>query len=357
LARPPARPSTMYHVSEWPRVAAAFATVGRTFERIWLVRLYDTVSDPSERVIAELGDRFQRVLDRRYPGSGAAQVRLYRTLPPLLADLPFGFHPVDVPAPSLGRLVGWRWVPSSFEGPPRAILQLAWQASGPTGADLRTFAHVLESDRQIAGRDVVTGAPLTTRDWRAGQVVLDEIPLELSEGELSRPVEVGLYDATTGERHQLGGAMGWIVGTTPIRAPDPVDQAVAAFANGIDLVDVQSPPSPVAAGSDAAIRLTWRLRQSPAADQTVFVHLVDASGRPIAQADGPLLRGRVPPDRWLDQNLVREERIMSLPSNLAPGTYQVRAGWYALPDGMRFAVEAGAHRDNAVLAGVITVAP
>ncbi len=84
-------------------------------------------------------------------------------------------------------------------------------------------------------------------------------------------------------------------------------------------------------GASLVVRLDWMLTAALDENDIRFVHLLDASGQPVAQFDAPL--GTLPADtRQVD--LV----MLELPDDLPVGTYRVYVGWYTYPDLTRFAV-------------------
>jgi hypothetical protein len=81
-----------------------------------------------------------------------------------------------------------------------------------------------------------------------------------------------------------------------------------------------------------------------------FVHVLDADGNLVAQADRSL--GEQPAGgQWA------EAVEVALPDDLAAGTYRVYVGWYTYPDITRFAVLSSAlgTLDNRVYVGEFTL--
>jgi hypothetical protein len=70
-----------------------------------------------------------------------------------------------------------------------------------------------------------------------------------------------------------------------------------------------------------AITLTW-LASGPV-DGEIFVHVRDAAGNVVAQADGPALGGMVPIWLWQPGDRIRDARYVTLPPDAGPYTVQV----------------------------------
>jgi len=91
-----------------------------------------------------------------------------------------------------------------------------------------------------------------------------------------------------------------------------------------------------------SVTLFWQARRVPDADYTIFVHLVDADGDMVAQADAQPLDGQYPTSIWSPGESVVDERRIPVPA----GEYEVFVGLYrwetlerlpALLDGQRLA--------------------
>ncbi len=83
-------------------------------------------------------------------------------------------------------------------------LTLYWRALSEMDTSYTVFVHVLDTGgRIVAQRDSVPGGgALPTTGWVAGEVIADEVELRLESGTPpgKYTVEVGLYDAATGQR-------------------------------------------------------------------------------------------------------------------------------------------------------------
>ena len=71
---------------------------------------------------------------------------------------------------------------------------------------------------------------------------------------------------------------------------------------------------------------------------TVFVHLVDPSGRVVADADSPPSQGNYPANRWAADEQVRDRHTLKIPADLASGAYSVEIGMYLPSTGARLPV-------------------
>ena len=83
-------------------------------------------------------------------------------------------------------------------------LALYWQALGEMNVSYTVFTHLLDTTQHTWGqRDSVPGADtLPTTSWMEGEILTDEYEIvvnpEAPPGEYV--IEIGMYDASTGER-------------------------------------------------------------------------------------------------------------------------------------------------------------
>jgi hypothetical protein len=88
-----------------------------------------------------------------------------------------------------------------------------------------------------------------------------------------------------------------------------------------------------------SVETDWQATQKLSGDYHIFVHLYDAHDKLIAQYDSVPDGGNFPTTRWTPTQEWHEQAVLSLPTNLAAGTYHLYAGWYRYPDLARLGVE------------------
>jgi len=76
------------------------------------------------------------------------------------------------------------------------------------------------------------------------------------------------------------------------------------------------------------LNLDWQIGDAIDPNVTVFVHVRDANGQMVTQADGDLIGGYVPIGRWQKGDQVQERRPLFLADNLPAGQYTVVLGLY-----------------------------
>jgi len=95
-----------------------------------------------------------------------------------------------------------------------------------------------------------------------------------------------------------------------------------------------------ARGQSINLDFFWRADRALQDSYTVFVHLTDASGRVVADADSPPSQGAYPTDRWGGGETVRDRHTLKIPAGLAPGHYSIEIGMYLPSTGARVPIGA-----------------
>ncbi len=71
-------------------------------------------------------------------------------------------------------------------------------------------------------------------------------------------------------------------------------------------------------GSTLNVRLLWRAASPAPSDYTVFVHVVDAAGAALAQADGYPIAAMFPTQKWRSGDQIEDVRSIRLPAGAKP---------------------------------------
>jgi hypothetical protein len=160
-------------------------------------------------------------------------------------------------------------------------------------------------------------------------------------------------DAVYLSRHFPDGTFGmeWAGSVTPASSIEPAPLCqLADFQHTACLQEVQIDQQP----GHVRLSLTWHSLAPAQPHDTIFAHLGTADQPPIAQSDDDACLGLLPMSAWLPGDMIREQRIISLPDSVEPGQYEIRLGVYnrasgarltaALPDGQPL-------QDNVVVVG------
>jgi hypothetical protein len=130
-----------------------------------------------------------------------------------------------------------------------------------------------------------------------------------------------------------------------------------SFGEAIGLRGFTLPDDPVRPGAIVPLTLFWQAEAHPVQRYKVFIHVLDADGRLVAQTDREPVGGLAPTDRWAAGEAIIDRYGVSLPADVVPGAYRVTAGLYDF-SGARLRVTRpdGTQRDHVVL-GTLKVRP
>jgi hypothetical protein len=160
-----------------------------------------------------------------------------------------------------------------------------------------------------------------------------------------------------------------VTSLSPVRAPQPIDwlwigpppepPATAldlSWDNGLWLVGADAIPPSIEPGEELSLHLVWRTDQPISENLTVFVHLVGDDGLPVAQVDRAPAGGFYPTTAWAVGEPVADLYTLTVPADIAPGSYGLVVGVYEPTSGRRVPLAAGG--DSAELAQLsVTASP
>jgi hypothetical protein len=257
-------------------------------------------------------------------------------------------------------LVGHDRAPHSPRPGEDLRVSLYWEPLKPLEAEYHTFVHLLDPEgNKVAQSDRQPGGDFYPSNlWRPGELLRDEHLLSIPAN--SQPgvyrLVAGMYTfSAEGTLEPLGEpVLVWQVAvkTGAETKAQLVGQPVGtSFGDEIELLsyEIASPEAPAEDGP-LVVNLQWRALRLPAADYTVFVHLMDAEGAIVAQHDGQPRGGALPTSVWDSGEVVVDEHILTLPADLSAGDYWLRVGLYLLETGQRLVAEDG---ENSVELGPI----
>jgi hypothetical protein len=269
--------------------------------------------------------------------------------PPFLAAVPAISHRVDLNYENKMKLLGYDLAPDRAHPGEWATLTLYWQSLTTMDRDYSIGIHLVDSNqRVISARDSYPGhGLLPTRLWRAGQILRDAYWLPIA-GDAPAPsvasIQISLYSLP--DRRELSAddpngrtvsppVVGRlkITGGAPVTAR-PQNTTADVFGNQIELLGYDlAPRAETAPGFD--LTLYWKRRTPLTDDYTVFVHIVDASGKIIAQQDQQPDNGNNPTSLWGDEVIVDH---YSLPVPETRSAYRIELGLYDARTGARLSV-------------------
>ena len=257
-------------------------------------------------------------------------------------QLPSDLKRLDVDYGDQLRLVGYR-LTEPLARTDSVAFTLYWQCLKPMTTDYSVFAIVYGRQLQELGkRDAYPYHGLfATSQCQPGQILADpyRIPIKTSGASKQTVLraQIGLRDGQT--RVELaptvGGKslsavmldVGKLVDTLPREHYATVDYRLG---DDIHLLDARITRE----GDTPHLATTWTTTATPPEAYTIFVHVLDANGNLIGQADGPPSGGDYPTDWWSPGETIVEMRPLPLP----PEADRVTIGLYRLSDQTRLPI-------------------
>lgn len=230
------------------------------------------------------------------------------------------------------------------------IVEALWRTLAPLDKNYSVAVVLLSPAGDVlARRETYPGLGLRpTRTLRFGDTFRDLYPLKL-EGNVAEPIvaraTINLFDFDSASRagfpaldaagNEVTPMVGQIkVVPSPWPRHQPSNITHANFGNVIALIgyDLHPPTSKMEARS--SLILYWQSLIPAATDYILFLHLLDANGNLITQADAPPTNNAYPTSWWSPGEIIADRHL--LPALTGPTT--LRLGLYDLASGQRLPV-------------------
>ena len=253
-----------------------------------------------------------------------------------------GVQPARTPASvafSNGLAVGAYHTSTLTPGQPLTVT-LYWQAQQRVTRDVQILTQLL--DREGNALATAHTWPLhgvyRVVAWRAGETVPLTTTLSIPAGAAPGAYRLmaGVWDVLRQERVPVigGEQMGTVAQLKIPLKPDarlPAHGLAAEFDDGIALTGYTLTP----AGAELRVTLFWNARAVPLTDYSIFVHVVNAAGSIVAQADAQPVAGSYPTSIWGAGETV----VDTIAVPVGPGDYQVYVGLYRWDTQVRLQVQ------------------
>jgi hypothetical protein len=279
--------------------------------------------------------------------SGAAQGR-WAWLEPIAATAlvtdgaggpPQGSSPVQG-APEIA-LLGLRNDRTEVEPGEAVAIEAWWQATQAPRSDYNVSWQWVDSTGQARPGGWLAPAGLTypTSQWQTDALVRSQFDIALPHD--AEPgswlLRIGLVGKAAGRNDaDFAGAtvdLPITVNSSARRfepsAPFDIPSG-ADFSSQIELLGVRSDAFNATLQPGEVISLTvgWRALQRMGTTYTGFVHLLDDTGKVVAQDDHAPLQGQRPTTTWAAGEVVEDTFTLQLPATLPAGVYQIEIGLY-----------------------------
>ena len=332
--------SDFYAMSE-TATAEALARLFDDFDRVWVYRIYDTVTDPEGFIRRWLDDNALQFEDQVF--GGEAQLRVQGFVRDVESE-PVPPVPIDASLSDGSlRLLGTEVWPKAVEAGAALDLAPFWRVETQPTADLRLFAGLFdEGGRRWAQTDErPLGSLFPVGDWPRDAVV--RTPLQVSVPATTPPgtyrLELGWYRFENGQpvwapwpggERLLLGAVEVVPpqdgGGIP-RAPAPVAHSVdIAIGPGVRFVGYDAHSLQAHPGARLELDLVWQAEQDAPAPGLAVLQLRDAAGSVVSENQSAPVNGAAPFTELAAGQAVRDPRSLPIPADLPAGVYVVHLG-------------------------------
>jgi hypothetical protein len=285
------------------------------------------------------------------------------TPPPTMA------HPVQANFANQIELLGYDLPTRRVQAGSGLPLVLYWRGLTQMREDYTIFVQLLDAALQRrGGYDRLPRENYNTYLWVPGEVVDDgfAVPVAADAPDGVYTVRVGWYRQRYGQAESLplvqpdqplpetsvvigpvkvgGPPAGVVVKAFEPDYPLKVDLGGTIGLRGYDLAQTQD---------SLQLALYWTSLKVTDSAYTVFVHVRDAAGQTVSQADHPPANGQYPTLLWDAGEVIPDRFSLRLPGELKLDRYQIWVGLYQPDTGARLPIPETA--DNSLLLTEVTI--
>jgi 4-amino-4-deoxy-L-arabinose transferase-like glycosyltransferase len=301
--------------------------------------------DPDTGAVMPAGDK---------PSAHLAEIQvLSAAVPPQPRTLPI---PVRLQA-TMGEeleLLGFGVEPDPARPEATDTLYLWWRALRQPTQAYQVQAELVGGNGETIAGSLQPLSSTPTDTWHEGQIIGERYPLVLDPGAVSGEYQLRLALAAP-DGAAVSPSLGAGEVTVKARprtyhlplAGHPLDMKL-----GQDIVlRKYSLDRPVTPEDELHLTLYWQADDRITGQYKVFVHLVDDTGRIIAQHDGIPADGAAPTESWRKGEVIADTHVLTVP---AAGHYRLLTGLYDPVSGQRLPVWDKAQQPVADAAIVVT---
>jgi hypothetical protein len=236
----------------------------------------------------------------------------------------------------------------STDAPAGAVapLSIYWKSltDRPTAALLHA-SLIANSGSVVAESDLpLATEAFPTTAWQTGDVLREMYRIPIPSALPPSRYQLRVQALEAGQSPALGAA-GILLGTVNVApgaavtlASPPQHPLAYALGTSIALDGYDLESNRVAPGGKLRLALHWFDVAPVDGNYTVFVHLLDAREKVVAQQDQQPVAGHRPTSAWSKGDQIADSYELDVPVTTPPGTYVVEIGMYNANNGARLPV-------------------
>jgi hypothetical protein len=227
-------------------------------------------------------------------------------------------------------------------------LTLVWKATAPRPNVSRVRVELIGADSKVAEtRDLPLATPAyPPAAWQVGDVVREQYRLPTSARLPPGNYRLAITPLLDGAGATPLGLLAIAPGEAPAPESPPRYALDATLGNAVALEGYELDTESGSTGATLQLTLHWKDLAPLDNDFTVFVHVLDASQKVVAQRDQPPDGGKRPTSAWFPGDVIADRYTLALPGNLPPGDYPIEVGMYNPSNGKRLHASRGGKADG-----------
>ena len=322
-------PASDFYATSEEETAQALERVFAHHDRVWVYRIYDTVTDPQGFIRQWLEEQGRMLGEERFAGESYMRVQCYLTTRDEEYSTEPVHHSLDEEVAKGLRLVGYD-APRAARSGDELQVSLQWQNGDEAETDYGVHLGMAIEEDVDLGEWTVAGTSAMAPLEAGGGSISQEIDLHILPG--TPPLEykliVEVYDASV--RESVGSLAGRAtIGTIKVMrplVPSPTPpmpyEPWANFGNVLQLTGYELSALDVEPGGEIGVTLLWRAWDVPLPRIESTLEFRDEEGRVVA-AEEEVLGGAYPATLWMREELVREVYGIAIPKGVSSGRYQL----------------------------------
>jgi hypothetical protein len=316
----------------------ALASLFTKFDRVWVYRIYDSVTDPDGMIRDWLDEHGTKFEDQVFTGESRLRVQGFLAGRDPLSEVgqshsaALADGSLELVASTLGETAE---VGSALD------LDLVWRVGSPSEDNTYLFAGLFDQGgTRWAQTDERPFEPLfPAREWVQGAEIRTPLRVPVPSG--TPPgryrLEVGWYRFVNGQPVWIPWAKGerYYLGDIDVTAPAdwasvarPVvaQEIGVSIGEGVSLLGFSAPLLEGDPGESLPLELVWQAAHESLSLGLAVLELKDDSGNTLTEFSSAPVGGRLPFSAMEAGQVVRDPRSVTIPPGALPGAYTVAVG-------------------------------
>lgn len=237
------------------------------------------------------------------------------------------------------RVFPGQWVP----------VQLYWRAVGEPSErqDPKVLVEMLDKSENVVASHALWPIPsMPPSVWETNVIYVSQAKLGLPQRELPEELFLTItpFLKESQQMHNQRVFLGRLMttgGITEVKLEDAPLNWQATFTPALRLLGHQTSSDVTRPGDTLAVSLYWEVLEPPAADYSVFIHLLNDKGKLLAQYDRPAGGNMATTSTWQAGQILRDIYPVAVPQDAPVGRYTIRIGMYMWPSMERLPIIVG----------------